>query len=79
MHTFFPHLVLQLFELSIHSFAELSNLPLQSDHLLLSEAHVSAQLGNAGITPAIIGGEEQRAGERPLNEKNGIEGSLGKV
>lgn len=54
------HLDSQLFEPSVHSRPELRHLLLQSNQVPLPRAHVSAQPGNAGITPEVIGGESER-------------------
>lgn len=54
------HLHFHLFELHIHSWPELSHLLLHSNQLPLPRAHISAKLGDAGITPEIIGGEAER-------------------
>lgn len=70
------HLDFHLFEPNIHSWPELCHLLLQSNQLAVPRAHVRAQLGDAGITPEIIG-EGSREG--PLNENSGMGGSWGKV
>lgn len=54
------HLRFQLFEPHIHSWPALCHLLLQPNQLLLPRAHISAELGDSGVTPDIIGGEAER-------------------
>lgn len=53
------HLLFHLFKLHIHSWPELCHLLLQSNQLPLPRAHVSAEHGDAAITPEIIGGKAE--------------------
>lgn len=66
--------MLQLFELHIQSWPELCHFLLQFDYLPLPRAHIGAQLGDAGVTPEIIGGDEGGDGGKTLDECSWIEG-----
>lgn len=66
------HLDCQLFVLHVHSWSELCHLLSKSNQLPFPRAHIHTQLGNADITPEIIGGE---AGMSRVG-KGGCEGEV---